>query len=48
MPLVYPDLSVTTSYGTRVAPPAISDKVIPVDDLTRIRSSAWRACSDPR
>ena len=35
MPLVYPDLSVTTSYGTRVAPPVISAKGIPLYDLTK-------------
>jgi hypothetical protein len=35
MPLVYPDLSVTTSYGTRLAPPTISDKGIPIYDLTK-------------
>ena len=35
MPLVFPDLSVTTSYGTRLAPPVISEKGIPIYDLTK-------------
>jgi hypothetical protein len=35
MPMIHPDLSVTTSYGTRVAPPTISEKGIPIYDLTK-------------
>ena len=35
MPLIYPDLSVTTSYGTRLAPPTISDRGIPIYDLSK-------------
>jgi hypothetical protein len=35
MPLVYPDLSVTTSFGTRLAPPTISAKGIPIYDLSK-------------
>ncbi len=35
MPLVYPDLSVTTSYGTKLAPPTISARGIPIYDLTK-------------
>ena len=36
MPMIHPDLSVTTSYGTRVPPPTISDKGIPIYDLTKL------------
>ena len=35
MPFIYPDLSVTTSHGTRLAPPTISDRGIPIYDLSR-------------
>ncbi len=35
MPLVYPDLSVTTSYGTRLAPPTISASGVPIYDLSK-------------
>lgn len=35
MPLVYPDLSVTTSHGTRLAPPVINARGIPIYDLTK-------------
>ena len=48
MPLIYPDLSVTTSHGTRLAPPTISDRGIPIYDLSRTRSSAWPTCSARR
>jgi len=35
MPLIYPDLSVTTSYGTRLARPTISARGIPIYDLSK-------------
>jgi sugar lactone lactonase YvrE len=35
MPLIDPDLSVTTSHGTRLAPPTISARGIPIYDLSR-------------
>jgi hypothetical protein len=35
MPLIYPDLSVTTSYGTKLSPPTISARGIPIYDLTK-------------
>ncbi|QEH32050.1 NHL repeat protein [Aquisphaera giovannonii] len=36
MPLIYPDLSVTTSHGTRLAPPTISAKGVPIYDLSKV------------
>ena len=35
MPFVFPDLSMTTSYGTKLAPPTISEKGIPIYDFTQ-------------
>jgi hypothetical protein len=35
MPLVYSDLSFTTSFGTKIAPPRINERGIPIYDLTK-------------
>jgi hypothetical protein len=35
MPLVHPDLSITTSYGTWIAPPKIDERGTPLYDLTK-------------
>jgi hypothetical protein len=35
MPLVYPDLSFTTSFGTKVAAPRINERGVPIYDLTK-------------
>ena len=35
MPLVHPDLSITTSWGTWIAPPSIDERGTPLYDLTK-------------
>ena len=35
MPLVYPDLSFTTSFGTKIAAPRIDARGVPIYDLTK-------------
>ena len=35
MPLVHPDLSITTSWGTRIMPPRLDERGTPIYDLTK-------------
>jgi hypothetical protein len=45
MPLVHPDMSITTSYGTWIAPPKIDERGTPIYDLAQqkiVGNPAWQ------